>query len=151
MPHFGLMTPENMTEDESVFIRARLHIRGAKRRLREGKVSLGFVTLYDALISGMRYWVLSPDLKNHIKVKDLDDITDDVNLFQILKRSNVINDPISLSDFKLIQNIMEEALTKELKLNQIEKYLEKFKMIMLQLKILPFNELDLPPEDPNTY
>ncbi|WP_455463941.1 hypothetical protein [Candidatus Hodarchaeum mangrovi] len=151
MPHFGLMKPEDMKEDEAVFFRARLHVRGAKRRLREGKVSLGFVTLYDALISGMQYWVLSPDLKNYVKLKEFDDITDDVNLFQILKRSKVICDTFSLCDFQLLQKLMEEALMKELKLSQIETHLEKFEVLLEYLKILPFNELDLPPEDPNTY
>ena len=64
MPHFELMKAENMKEEEAIFLRAQLHIRGGKRYLRERKVSSDFVALHDALISGMRYWVLFPGLKN---------------------------------------------------------------------------------------
>ena len=45
MPHFGLMNPEELGPKQSALQRARLHIRAGKRRLSQGKISAGIVTL----------------------------------------------------------------------------------------------------------
>ncbi len=49
MPHFGLMDEGSLGPVEGPLMRARLHIRGGKRRLRQGKIAAAIATLYDAL------------------------------------------------------------------------------------------------------
>jgi len=61
MPHFGLMNERNMGPVEGPFLRARLHMRGGKRRLRQGKIAAGIVTLYDALNAAMQAYVAAEE------------------------------------------------------------------------------------------
>jgi hypothetical protein len=60
MPHFGLMDEKALGPVEGPLQRARLHVRGGKRRLRQGKVAAGIVTLYDALNGAMQWYAASP-------------------------------------------------------------------------------------------
>ena len=60
MPHFGLMNEQELGPVAGPLQRARLHLRGGKRRLRQGKISAGIVTLYDALEGAMLSYAESP-------------------------------------------------------------------------------------------
>jgi len=64
MPHFGLMDETKMGKADAALMRARLHIRGGRRRLRQKKVAAGLVTLYDALLSAMRWYLLKTPRRN---------------------------------------------------------------------------------------
>lgn len=59
MPHFGLIDTTNTPKDAAHLLRAKLHFRCGKRRLREGKLPEGISTLYDALLSSMRWYAIS--------------------------------------------------------------------------------------------
>jgi hypothetical protein len=50
---FRLMNEQELGPVAGLLQRARLHLRGGKRRLRQGKISAGIVTLYDALEGAM--------------------------------------------------------------------------------------------------
>ncbi len=92
MPHAGLMdTKDSFEKPEGALLRARLHIRGGKRRLRQGKISAGIVTLYDALMFALRWYIALPERREALSVREEDDLTDEKTVFGILKRSNVLN------------------------------------------------------------
>jgi len=63
MPHFGLMDENLMSREEALLLRSRLHYRCGARRLRQGKLPAGVVTLYDALLSAMRWYILTSQLR----------------------------------------------------------------------------------------
>lgn len=44
------MDADVLGHEKTLFVRARLYIREGKRRLRQGKISAGIVTLYDDLM-----------------------------------------------------------------------------------------------------
>ena len=56
MPHAGLMDERLLGPVEGPLQRARLHIRGGKRRLRQGKISAGIATLADALSASLEWF-----------------------------------------------------------------------------------------------
>ena len=91
MPHFGLMDEYALGPVEGPLMRARLHIRGGKRRLRQGKISAGIITLYDALCSAMEWYIAVPERKKRLKMKEDDNLKDDKILFAVLNDSDVLD------------------------------------------------------------
>ena len=92
---------------EGPLMRAKLHIRGGKRRLRQGKISYGIVTLYDALISAMQWYITSPERRKALQIKDGEDMKDDRTIFKILIRSGVIEGDF---DYEKFNGLVETAL-----------------------------------------
>lgn len=147
MPHFGLMDEKTLKPADAALQRARLHIRGGKRRLHQGKISSGLSALYDALVSAMRWYMLSSPHGKNLKVREPADLEDDLLLYQALARSGILDGNFDFTHFKkLIEKALEENLT-ECKCKEI---IEGIEGVMLQLGVMPFNEADLPPEDPST-
>jgi hypothetical protein len=130
------------------FQRARLHIRGGKRRLREGKISAGIVTLYDALLGAMEWYVNSPEHKERLVIRQGDDLKDDGTVYAILVRSGVIDGAF---DFGAFNRLTEKALNEELPGYDYRDVLTGIEQVMTQLGIMPFDESKLPPEDPSTF
>ena len=93
MPHFGLMDPKMLGPGEGALQRARLHIRGGKRRLRQGKVAAGIVTLYDALESAMEWYVAVPERRATVRSQEGEDLGSSKTLFRALTRSGILNVP----------------------------------------------------------
>lgn len=153
MPHFRLMDPDRMESAEAVFLRAKIHVRGGKRRISENKIPAGIASLHDAFLSAMQRFFLAPDLKKKLlTVKNFDiDLYDEEILFLILKKSGIINDSFTETDFIYLCAVLDEALTSNLNSFDQEKYYTLFDNVMEQLGILPYSENELPPEDPSTY
>jgi hypothetical protein len=57
--------------------RAKLHIRGGKRRLRQGKISAGIATLYDALSAAMHWYIAMPERRHALAIRNGDVLADD--------------------------------------------------------------------------
>jgi hypothetical protein len=148
MPHAGLMSEKDLGPVEGPFQRARLHIRGAKRRLRQGKISAGIVTLYDALLAGMQGYADSPGRKETFLVTPGENTSDDKVLYAVLVRSGVLDGSF---DFEAFDRIVEKALNEEIPGFDYENLLAGIEAVMIQLGIMPFDEAHLPPEDPKTY
>ena len=112
MPHFGLMdTKDSFEKPEGALLRARLHIRGGKRRLRQGKISAGIVTLYDALMFALRWYIASPERRETLSVREEDDLSDERTVFDILKRSNVAIDDFDYDEFDaLVEKASKEEM-----------------------------------------
>jgi len=148
MPHFGLMDEGALGPIEGPFQRARLHIRGGKRRLRQEKISAGIVTLYDALLAAMESYVNSPEHKESLVIKQGDDLTDERTVYAVLVRSGALDGAF---EFETFEKLTEKALNEEMPGYDYRDVLQGIERVMTQLGVMPFDEADLPPEDPKTY
>lgn len=148
MPHFGLMDEKTLGPVAGPFLRARLHIRGGKRRLREGKIAAGIVTLYDALEGAMQAYVAETGRRSRLAIKAGEDLNDDRTLYAVLVRSRVLD---GVLDFDAFDRLTERALNEELPGYDYHAILSGVESVMTQLGVMPFDESSLPPEDPKTF
>lgn len=148
MPHAGLMDEETLGPMEGPRQRARLHIRGGKRRLRQGKISAGIATLYDALEAAMRSYVDDLEKKAKLDIKEGENLNDDKASYAVLVRSGVLDGTF---DFGAFDRLAEKALNEEIPWFDYHELLAGIESVMTQLGVMPFDETSLPPEDPNTF
>jgi hypothetical protein len=152
MPHFGLMDTDALGPVEAPLMRARLHIRAGKRRLRQGKISAGIVTLYDALISAMDWYVALPERKSRLNLHKGENLKDEQTRVNVLQRSGIIDGSI---DFEALACIVEKALESDqpehMKDFDYRDILKGIESVMHQLGVMPFDETSLPKEDPDTF
>jgi hypothetical protein len=148
MPHAGLMDEKTLGPVEGPRQRARLHIRGGKRRLRQGKISAGIVTLYDALEAAMRSYVDDPEKRGGLDLREGEDLNKDTILYKMLVRSKVLDGKL---DFYAFDQLTEKALREEMPGFDYRHLLTEIESVMLQLEVMPFDEALLPPEDPGTF
>ncbi len=148
MPHFGLMNEKNMGPVDGPILRARLHIRGGKRRLRQGKIAAGIVTLYDALDAAMQAYAADEMHKKRLMIKADENVNDDKTLFTVLVRSGVIDGKF---DFGGFDRLVERALQEEMPDYDYRELLSGLESVMRQLGVMPFDESTLPAEDPMTF
>lgn len=147
MPHFGLMDESSLGPVEALLMRTRLHVRGGKRRLHEGKVSLGILTLEDAISCGMQWYLAKQEVEGGLDVKDGENTNDEQTLFNILTRSGVLDGSF---DYDAFNSLVEKALADELNSFDYRDTLQGVETLLQQLGILPFDDRELPPEDPST-
>jgi hypothetical protein len=148
MPHFGLMDENKLGPGKGPFLRARLHIRGGKRRLREGKIAAGIVTLYDALEGAMRAYVEDPERGLRLDIRLGEDLNNERTLYAALVRSRVLD---GVFDFDAFDRLVELALREEMPGYEYGQLLTDIDSVMVQLGVMPFDETSLPPEDPKTF
>ncbi len=148
MPHFGLMDEEALGPVRGPLQRARLHIRGGKRRLRQGKISAGIVTLYDALEGAMRSYIAEPGRLEKLAIGKGEDLNNDKTLYAALVRAGVIDGKL---DFEAFDRLLERALNEEMPSYDYRELLANIEAVMTQLGVMPFDETLLPPEDPKTF
>jgi len=148
MPHAGLMNEGALGPEGGLLQRARLHIRGGKRRLRQGRVPAGLVTLYDALIAAMEWYFASPERRNRLVIRNDDDLRDDKVLYKILVRSGVLDGRFDYVAFDTFIGDIIYGKAMEYDYESLAKGIES---VMVQLGVMPFNEEELPAEDPSTF
>jgi len=148
MPHFGLMNEQELGPVAGPLQRARLHLRGGKRRLRQGKISAGIVTLYDALEGAMLSYAESPETGPRLQFRPGERMHDSKALYAVLVRSSVLDGSF---DFGAFDRLTEKALKQELVDYDTRDLLADIESVMTQLGVLPFDEASLPPEDPKTF
>ena len=148
MPHFGLMDEKALGPVEGPFMRAKLHIRCGRRRLREGKISAGIVTLYDALQGAMQGYAASAEEQGVLQVRTGENLSDDGTLYAVLVRSGVLDGTF---DFAAFDRLTEKALNQELPGFDYRYVLEGIEAVLTRLGVMPFDEAALPPEDPRTF
>lgn len=152
MPHFGLMDPDKMKEEDASLLRARLHIRGGKRRLSQGKYAAGVAALHDAIIAAMQWFILSSNDYNLRSLNENDiDPMDEEELMSIIQKS--LTSVPSLTDESLayLFSVLNKALEGKLTNFNASYYLEIVEDIMKDLGVTPFSNRELPVEDPATY
>jgi hypothetical protein len=147
MPHFGLMDENALGPEEGPLQRARLHIRCGRRRLRQGKISLGIITLSDAVVSALQWYVASPERRKKLPIQGHDSLNDDAMIYNILRRSGKLDDSLDYDDFN---TLVETALKQEMPDYDYAGLLDNIESVMTQLGVMPFDENSLPPEDPST-
>lgn len=148
MPHAGLMNEEALGPELGPLQRARLHMRGGKRRLRQGKTAAGIVTLYDALDGALLWYFASPGRRKALAIGPADDLNDDRTMCRILTQSGVLDGSF---DFDAFDRLTEQALRQELSGYDASGLLSLIEAVMTQLGVMPFDEASLPPEDPATF
>jgi hypothetical protein len=149
MPHFGLMnTDDSFKTEEGARLRARLHIRAGKRRLSQGKISSGIVTLYDALLFAMESYIMSPKRRERLDMREGEDLKDDKTLYAVLTRSGVLDGKF---DYVALDKLVEDRASGEMPGYDYTWIVEGVESVMTQLGVMPFDEASLPPEDPNTF
>jgi len=148
MPHAGLMDEETLGPVEGPRQRARLHIRGGKRRLRQGKVSAGIVTLYDALEAAIRSYVDDLEKREKLVIHHGENLNDERTSYTVLVRSGVLDGTF---DFAAFERLTDSALNENIPEFDYRELLAGFGSVMDQLGVTPFDEASLPPEDPQTF
>ena len=148
MPHAGLMNEGALGPEAGLLQRARLHIRGGNRRLRQGKVPAGLVTLYDALIAAMEWYFASPERKNRLVIRNDDNVKDDKVLYRILVRSGVLDGKF---DYMAFDTFIEDIIYEKAVEYEYESLAKGIESVMVQLGVMPFNEEELPVEDSSTF
>jgi len=147
MPHFGLMDAEALGPERAALQRARLHVRGGKRRLRQGKISAGIATLADALTFAMEWFCASPERRSRVRAS-AQELLDDRALYAALVRSAVLSGTF---DFDRFDRVLDRALETEIPAVDAAGLLEGVESVLSELGVLPFDESELPPEDPGTF
>jgi hypothetical protein len=148
MPHFGLIDEDAQGPVQGPLMRARLHIRGAIRRLRQGKTSLAIITLYDALVYAFYYYIAVPGHREALKIKEGENLKDDKTIYRILVRSGVLDGSF---DYHGFDELVTKALTQELPDGDYSSLVSDIEKVMKRLGVMPFDETKLPPEDPSTF
>jgi hypothetical protein len=148
MPHAGLMDEKALGPEQGPLQRARLHIRGGRRRLRQGKTAAGIVTLYDALDAAMLWFFASPERRRKLAIAPGDDLIDDRTMFKLLVQAGVLDRSF---DFDAFDRLTEKALQEELPGYDHRDVLAGIERVMTQLGVMPFDEAALPAEDPSTF
>jgi hypothetical protein len=143
MPHYGLMDSTQMSEEDAALMRARLHLRGGKRRLQEGLAVAGIVALYDALLFGMRYYIARQKRCEKIYMVENADLWDAVAMFHILSRAGIFDDPYAIDRLSLI---VERALWQESYSFDAHAARVEIENMLTKLGVMPFNESVLPSE-----
>ncbi|GAB4485511.1 MAG: hypothetical protein OHK006_11790 [Thermodesulfovibrionales bacterium] len=148
MPHFGLMsTAESFSRPEGALMRARLHVRAARRRLRQGKNSAGILTLYDAMLFALRWYVSDPQRRVKAGLERIDP-SDDRRAYAALAAAGVIDRGFDYGSF---DSLVERAMNEDLAGYDTGKVLADIEGVMTALGVMPFDEAALPAEDPSTF
>jgi hypothetical protein len=143
MPHFGLLD-ESLPAEKVSLMRSRLHVRGGLIRMSEGRLEDAVAALYDALVFAMLHYIESPKLGKDLLLEEGDNQADDRTLFLILKRSGVFDSTVTLEQFDMIFQKMDESIEFKLESLEQEPFMKIYNNIMTQLKAIPFGERTLP-------
>jgi len=146
-PHFGLIDLDKLSKKEAALIRSKLHWRCGKRRIREGKTASGVATLYDALLSGMRWYIMNNLMKDSGDFSE-EELENERFVFFLLRKGGKIGPNFDLTK---IQDLVDMALMEEdIQVDQ-DQFIEQLAGFLTEIKVLPFEESELPPEDPAVF
>jgi hypothetical protein len=142
------MDENTLGPEEGPLQRARLHIRGGSRRLRQGKIAAGIVTFYDALCAALEWYFASRERRSRLIIREDDNLKDDKTLYEILTRSGVLDGDF---DYTAFNELVERVLYSDLAEYDYGGVVKGIESVMTQLGVMPFDEKELPPEDPSTF
>jgi hypothetical protein len=142
------MDEEELGPIEGPRMRARLHIRCGRRRLRQGKIAEGILALYDALEAAMLSCLADPGRREAAPFRAGEDPNDARAAYAVLVRSGLLDGSFDLPAFAGAVDEALEGRTPGCDCAALEGALEP---VFVQLGVLPFDEAALPPEDPKTF
>ncbi len=147
MPHFGLIDEDKLGPLESLRMRAMLHIRGGRKRLEIGKISLGILTLYDALNLALQWYVMTPGQSGLAGQNPDKDFRDEGAIISVLTNNGTLDGTFNYDDFN---EVVERALKEDMSGFDYTELFSGIESVMIQLGIMPFDENKLPPEVPGS-
>jgi len=143
-----MSTKESFDSAEGALLRARLHIRGGKRRLSQGKVAAGIVTLYDALIFALRFYFMTPEHRDKLNTEGALDLAEERDMLTALREAGILDHAFDLDAFEAL---VDKAARQEMPGYDYKPLLSSFEALMTALEVMPFDEALLPAEDPATF
>lgn len=146
-PHFGMMDETKMTKEEALLLRCKLHWRCGVRRVRENKSAAGLATVYDAMLSAMRWYILTK-LERELGGNGDEKLENERFVFSLLRRVGLIDEILNL---QFIVETVDRALMEEDVREDQQKVLMLITRLLTKIGILPFDESQLPPENPSTF
>jgi hypothetical protein len=97
----------------------------------------------------MEWHLLKPELRARLDIREGEDLGDERTVYGILVRSGVLDGRL---DYQEVTDMVDGALAFRLEEGfDREGMLGKLEDVFTQLGVLPFDEEELPPEDPSTY
>ena len=141
------MNADELGPERAALQRARLHIRGGKRRLRQGKVSAAVVTFYDALDQALEWYLMAGPRRDEIRVRPKERHNSRV-LYGAFRRAGIVSEAF---DYDAFDSLTERCLHEELTDLDCHKLVSSLDSVMTALGVMPFDEQELPPEDPATF
>lgn len=147
MPHAGLMNEAALGPVAGPLQRARLHLRGGRRRLRQGKIAAGIATLSDAMSAALEWYVAEPERRRRMKMNG-QRAPDDRAIYRMLVRNGVLDGRFDFDEF---DRLAERSLGQAMNDYEYGQMLAGVDSVMEQLGVMPFDEAALPPEDPATF
>lgn len=149
MPHFGLMsTKDSFDSAEGALLRARLHIRSGKKKLMKSEIADGIVTLYDALIFALRFYLMIPEHRDELVTQESLDLTDEKAMIKVLREARILDNTFDLDEF---EDLVDKAAVGEMADFDYRPMLSRFESLMTLLEVMPFDEAQLPSEDHSTF
>jgi hypothetical protein len=146
-PHFGMMDETKMNKVEALLLRCKLHWRGGVRRMRENKAASGLATLYDALLSAMRWYILT-NLQQELGDNAEEKLENERFVFSLLRRAGILDGSF---DIKFVVETVDRALMEKDVSSDQERFMALLHHVLSRIGVLPFDEAELPPEDPSTF
>lgn len=149
MPHFGLMDSDKMGKEEGALMRAKLHLRAGRRRLRQDKTAAALATLYDALLSGLRWYILTTELRRQLGRDEDEALENERIVLSLLRRAGILDNDFDIDRF---QALVDRALMGDSDLAvDYDEIMAPLDSLMTRIGIMPFDEAELPAEHPDTY
>jgi len=146
-PHFGLMDAGKMDPAEAALLRAKLHWRGGCRRMRQQKTAAGIATLYDALLCGLRWYLMVHRQGNRGKLLDRE-LEDEEVLFSLGQEAGIFDESADPAGLRVL---VEWVLEGNVQVAAMASLPDRIETILTRMGVLPFDERELPPEDAATY
>jgi hypothetical protein len=139
MSPYDLIDITHLTEPRAALLCARLRLRTGRRHLQKGQSAAGMVALYDAMLFGMRYYIIQH--KRCESFVENADLWDAVSLFHALTRAGVFDDPLTFNRLSLL---VERALWQGSSTTDADSILTEFEEMLSKLGILPLDKAGLP-------
>ncbi|MBU0967417.1 MAG: hypothetical protein KKA54_13670 [Proteobacteria bacterium] len=146
-PHFGLMDETKMSKVDALLLRCKLHWRCGVRRMRDNKAGTGLATLYDALLSAMRWYILTY-LHQELGDNGEEKLENERFVFSLLRRAGILDKSF---DLKFIEETVDRALMEEDISSEQARVITQLEQFLTRIGVLPFDGAQLPPEDPATF
>lgn len=136
---YKLTDTTKIMDARTALLCSRLYLRGGKRRLQAGYSKAGIAALYDAVLFGMRYYIVKH--KRCASFIEDTDPWDAAALYHALVRAGVFDDPLTFNRFSLMveRALWDGSSTADLTVAEVETMLKK-------LGVMPFDETALPGE-----
>jgi hypothetical protein len=108
-------------------------VLGGKTRLECREDADAVAAFYDAISSAMQMYTY-PELSYQIQSEDAKmDLSDDRILFEVLKKSEIIDESITDDDFDYIEKTLDDALENRTSKFDSEKFLDITERLVAQL------------------